>query len=331
MDPNTQTPPAPPATDTEDQDWGAAANEFATDKGLDPGKPADPTPPEPSTTPPAEPPAAPPAEDKKSEEGKQTPPADPKKPEVDPNETPEQKVEREKLEAEEAAKKEPEIKDDPAGREARGAYHQLTQDRKAMAKDVQEKLYPDLQTELTDADGDPIRTVEDVMRLTNPQTGKPFTDIEATQWLFHAQKHHEKQLAETEKKVEQIADINLSLKDQADAIRIKYGALLEANPNGIRDRVWAAYQNTLKKDEKTGVIIEAPVSLQEFYETTLAPYEELARRLQTEEEVKDKKTEAQNLKQTQSDRTDVVAGGKSDTMDPEEREWAEVAEDYYKN
>lgn len=306
-----ETPPAPPAPNADDQEWGAAADDFSADKGVK-------SPAEPPATPP-EPPVEPP----KPPEGDQKPPEN----QPPANETPEQKAEREKKEAEEAAAEQP--PDNPATREARNAVLQLSQDRQAMAEDVKEKLFPDMQTELQDADGEPIRTVEDVMKLNNPNTGKAFTAEEATQWLFAATRHLEKQIATTEKKIEKIAEVNVSLKDQADAIKVKYGALLKANPNGIREKLYAAFQKTLKKDPKTGIIIDAPMSMQELYETALAPYAYLAEKLEKEEADRAKNEAEVTRQRTQSDRTDVVPGGKGDTMDSEEKEWSNAAKEYY--
>ena len=328
MDPNQQPTPAPVAAEptpaappiitepSEDGGWDEAGRQFQAEKGLDPGAP----------TKPAEEPKTPdaPAEPTKPAE-------EPKKPEVDPNETPEQKAEREKQEAEAAANKEEELPaSDPAARQSRQAQRELAEDRKATIAEIKEKMFPDLTPEILDADGDPVRTVEDVMRLMNPNTNQPFTAEEATIYLFQKSRQVEKEYREKTQQIEEIAETNLSLKDQSENIRDKYGALLKAFPD-LRAELWADYSETLVKDEKTGIIIKAPVSLERFYERTLKPWAAMAAKLQADEDAKvTAKTEQQTThRQIQADRTDVIGSSKTDTMDEEEREWADAAKVVY--
>lgn len=244
--------------------------------------------------------------------------------------------EKAKKEGDEVEKEElKEDQSDPV-RDARSVQRALAADEKTVKKEIREKMFDDVKESLTDADGDPIRTIEDVQKLMNPNTGKQFTEHEAAQWLLQAQRNLDKRLESIDQQVDEIAEVNLSIKDEADTIKSKYGELLEANPNGIREKVWQAYEKTLVKDEKSGIIIKAPVSLSEFYDTTLAPYVKLAEQLENKakenkagearvEEEKKKREQAERA-QSKSDRSDIYSGGKSDTMDAEEKEWAKAGE-----
>lgn len=275
------------------------------------------------------------------------------------NETPEQKAEREKKEADDAKKVEDDKKEgeeeaptispqEQAIRETRATQQEMAAEKKSMISDVKEKMFSDIKTEITDADGDPIRTIEDVKRLLNPNTGKPFTETEAATYLLQAQQKLRKDLDETEKQIEDIAEVNLSIRDQANNTREKYGPLFEAfkkSPNSdlntLQQRLWAEYQETLVKDEKTGIITRAPVSLERFYDTSLAGYVKLADQLKADEEAKEKaaakKKEAEKKAKDEAkaknkgDREDIFSAGKTDSMDPDEKEWAQAGKDYYEN
>lgn len=312
--PTEPVAPATPAPDTSTAEWENAAKDFAIDKGLQPSEPAKPTEP---------------AEPAKPEEK----PAE-ATPAVPDNETPEQKAEREKKEAEAKPAEEPAPRDEVASR-ARSAQREMAAERQALAEDIRKELFSDVKNELLDSDGDPIRTVADVMKLVNPNTGKPFTSDEATMYLFEAQKHLDQTMASVEKQVEQIAETNLSLKDQSDNVLAKYGDLLKSMP-GLRDQIWAEFSKTLEKDEKSGIITKAPVSLENFYDIALQPWAKMSQKLEADEAAnaaaeaeKAKQQEEINQKKTQSDRGDIFSAGKSDTMDPEEKEWANAAKQYY--
>lgn len=317
-----------PAENNDDQEWAAASEQFSLDKGINPGAPE-------KVEKPVEEPkkAEPVAPEKKVEEpAKPEEKKEPEAPKPPENETPEEKTAREAKEAEEAKRvEEVEIPDNPGVREARATQREIAEDRKAMAQDIKEKMFAEVQTELTDSDGDPIRTPADVMKLINPNTQKAFTAEEATAYLFAAQRNLDKQLETTEKQIEEITDTMLTLKDDSDSIKIKYGPILQGLP-GLRDELWTEYKKTLTVDEKTGIVTKAPISLAKFYEVALKPYAAMAVRIQKEQEaeaVETKKATEQTRKNTQSDRTDIYGGGKTDTMDAEEKEWADVAKAHY--
>jgi hypothetical protein len=249
---------------------------------------------------------------------------------ITPDETPEQKIQREK---DDAIKTPDPIAPDTRAREARQTAREAAKEVENVAKEVREKMFAEVQTELKDGDGDPIRSIEDVMKLINPQTKESFTQKEATEWLMAAQQQLNQNLAGIDKQVEQIAEVQVDMKDQADSINYQYGELLKSMPE-LRDQLWGEFQNTLVKDPNSGIITKMPVSLERFYEIALQPYVKLAESLeaQTAATAAAEKAAADAKKsQTRSDRSDIFGRGKVDDMDSEEKEWAAAASDYYGN
>jgi hypothetical protein len=250
---------------------------------------------------------------------------------VDPDETPEQKTEREKADAEAAAESTEEP--DTSVRTARQATREAAAELDTVAKEVREKMFADVPTELRDADGDPISSVADVTKLINPQTGEAFTREEATEWLLSAQQQFNQRLSGVDKQIEQIAEVNVDLKDQADSINYQYGELLKSMPE-LADQLWTEYQKTLVKDPTSEIITGMPVSLERFYEIALQPYIKLAESLEAQQTAQTaaEKAEAEVKKtRTRADRSDIYGRGKVDDMDDDEKEWSKAAQEYYGN
>lgn len=255
---------------------------------------------------------------------------------IDPNETPEQKVEREAKELADKEKAGEENEEpDTTARDTRLAARESARQIEEVKTDVRKQMFADVPQQLQDKDGDPIKTIEDVMKLINPATvgeaenpnGRAFTQEEAGMWLLSAQQRFNENLANTEKQIEQIAEVNVDLKDQADSINYQYGELLKAMPE-IRDSIWTEYEKTLVKDEKTGIITKAPVSLERFYEIALQPYAKLAQSLEVEETAKADALAAEEAKKKseRADRSDIYGGGNTDTSTEEDKEWSSAAE-----
>lgn len=225
---------------------------------------------------------------------------------------------------------------DPAIRTARQTQRQLAEAEQVMKEDIRKEMFSDVQTELLDADGDPIRTIEDVQKLMNPNTKKPFTEEEAASYLLQAQQHLNKTKQEAEAQIEKIAAVNLDLGDQADNVKAKFGAILETMPD-IAKSIVTEYNKTLVTDPKTGTITGAPVNMESFFSIALAPYLKAAEGAGTttttttaEDQAKKDAAEKKKL-QTRQDRSDVYGGGKVETMDDDEKEWAEAAKVVYGN
>lgn len=204
--------------------------------------------------------------------------------------------------------------------------------------DVRKTMFADSPTELRDADGDPIKTIDDVMKLINPRTNEPFTEEQAGAWFLSAQQAFNQKKADEAKRIEQIAEVNMDLKDQADILNKRYGNILKTDV-ALRDRLWAAYQKTLIKDPKTNLIVSAPVSLEEFYDLHLEPRAKAAETAQVDaakvaadakaaEDAKKAKEDEDRAKK-RADRSDIYAAGTNDNTDPEDKEWGAAHEAVY--
>lgn len=253
-------------------------------------------------------------------------------------ETPEQTEARHKKEKEEAdaraAAEEANKPVNPEFRAARQTQREIAQAEEAMKADVRKELYPDLQTEILDADGDPVRTIEDAMKLMNPNTKKAFTEEEAAKYLLDMSAYLKKENDKATKEIEKVAAVNLDLYDQRDNVKEKYGALLKSMPD-VAKRIVLAYNKTLVMDSKQQFVLEAPVNMEEFFDIALEPYQKTAQQM-TDQKAADDKAAAEakaqkdkERKQTRQDRSDIYGGGKADSMDDDEKEWAQAAKAHY--
>lgn len=248
-------------------------------------------------------------------------------------EQPEKKDDGENTETPEEKPIEEPTKINPNVRDMRMLSRESQKELESIKSDIRSKMYADIPQQLLDADGDPINSIEDVMRLINPQTGEAFTEQEAGMWLLAAQQRLNQSLAEMDKNVEKVAELNASIKDQADYITEKYGSLLESNTE-LRDKLWLKFEKTLVKDQNTGIITDMPISLQEFYELALEPhvlYHEQQKEIEAKQKEIDenaKKIEEQKQKQNQADRADIY-GNANVKDDPEAESWDKAYKNYY--
>lgn len=237
------------------------------------------------------------------------------------------------------------LKAEADARAARASTREYQHQLDTVKNDVREQLFKDVPQTLVDGDGDPIRGIEDVMKLINPQTNEAFTEEQAGMWLLHAQQEFNKGVEQMNKQIDQIAEVNVEIKDQADNIRYKYGELLKTlpdpdKPNQLyRDTLWNDYQDTLVKDPNTNLIVRAPVSLERFYERALRPYLQAAQ--QPPVPAPAEGTEGQppaadgtqppaaeppvDRSRNRQDRSDIYGGGNTDTLDEDDKEWADAA------
>lgn len=257
---------------------------------------------------------------------------------LDPSETPEQKVQREQREAAAAIKpgdgtddSDEEDAPDQSRRTARQQTREAQREVETVAAEVREKMFADAPTRLVDKEGDPIDTIELVMQHINPNTGEGFTETEAATWLLAAQQQFNKNLADQDKQIAEIAETLVDLKDQADSINFQYGALLKTMPD-LQQQLWTEFSKTLVKDPDTDIITKAPVSMESFYEMALQPYVKLAESLEAQEEARlaTEKAEAEAKKlRTRSDRADVFGREDTDTLDDEDKEWDAAHKAYF--
>lgn len=198
----------------------------------------------------------------------------------------------------------------------------------AFKKEVEETLYPEgINRQLRDSDGDPITGIDDLTKLINPRTGDLFTDEEAGAWLLSAQQKLNKDIEEVEGFIERVAEVNANVKDGADRVAEKYGEILTKDPE-LKDRLIKAYDRTLVKDPKTGVTINNPIDVEDFFDMALEPRLAVQSATNAEAEAKAKEEAIKAAKAGQSDRGDLKPSGKSDNIDPEDKEWAEAIKEY---
>lgn len=285
----------------------------------------------------------------KKEEDKEDEPTEPKKgDEKKPTDKKSAKKDESKEDPDKPAEKSGEENEDipeepdTSARDTRLAAREASKQVEAVKTDIRAKMFANVPQVLQDSDGDPIRGIDDVVKLINPRTSEPFTEEEAGMWLLSAQQQFNQNIASVEKQIEQIAEVNVDLKDQADLVTYNYGELLKAMPE-LRDEIWADYEATLIKDPETNIIIKAPISLARFYERNLKPYADVAKKLEAEEAAGDEdktdeddkpkvdpvKVEADTKAardKKRKDRSDIFGGGDKDNDDPEDKEWGEAAE-----
>lgn len=313
------------ALEQDDQEWGDALNDFSESKGVKVEADEDTDTETEDTS--AEDTADDTADDAEGEDTEDTEDS-----EEEGEETDEEKAERERQEA--AAEAEAE-----ARRQAREVQRDLIAEQETMRQDIFETMFKEYDGKLRDADGDEIRGYEDVMKLHNPATGQPFTEEEAATWFIKASQHAKQQREEAIQKATMYADINIAVKEEADAVKSKYGKFLNDPKNHqLRDEILQDYLNTLVTDEQTGVITKAPVSMLRFYERTLTPYMKTQQQSTAAEQAKAeaeerarKAEEAARQARQRSDREDIFSRGKNERHDlsEEEEEWGEVMKDYY--
>ena len=226
-------------------------------------------------------------------------------------------------------------------RDARVAAREYAQQVETTKADIMKQMFADIPEQLQDADGDPIRSIEDVQRLINPRTGEPFTEEEAGMWLLSAQQQFNQQRAQIDKQAEQIAEVNVEIREQADAINAKYGEFLKANPE-LRDELWEEWSATLVKDEKSDVITKMPVSLEKYYERALKPHMDAkaareaadaaaAQAAQATQQAQEQQVEDAEVKKktTRADRSDIYGGSNLDTRSDDDKEWDEAAKSVF--
>lgn len=219
---------------------------------------------------------------------------------------------------------------DPTIAVARRTARQLAEERSVFIKDAREKLYPDLKTELTDSEGKPIRNTADLMRLENPATGKAFTEEEAAGFLLKAQSHVAKQNEEADARAEQVADVLMTVNDESQEVKAKWGGLLaelEKSKPGFADALLARYKQQLEVDA-TGIITGYKMSPMEFYDTVLDGYDMARKALQSGDEKvaevsqEQKKTQVKLDKaRRKQDRSDITSGSNTDVRDEDDKEW----------
>jgi hypothetical protein len=225
--------------------------------------------------------------------------------------------------------------EDPTKRAVKEALQEIDEARvsrssqvEALKREVAETLYPEgIDRQLRDSDGDPITGIDDLTNLINPKTGDLFTEEEAGTWLLSAQQKLNQDIETVEKFIENVAEVNANITENAQRVAAKYGDILSADDK-LRERLIQAYDKTLVKDPKTGVTLNAPVDVMEFFDIALES--KLADKIVADQAAaeKAKADAAKAAKDGQSDRGDLKPSGKGDNIDPADKEWAQAYKEY---
>lgn len=178
-------------------------------------------------------------------------------------------------------------------------------------------------TQIALEDGTPITSVSQLTQVMNPETDEPYTREEAAQMLLQAQQIVSENVAAYEKRVDELTDININFKEEADRVDELYGDILRSFPDVAKDLL-TAYQKTFKTSADGSYVEEVPISPLEFYGPALKPFRTATDQvLQQQAEAKaaeEKTAKAAEAKEEQEDRGDLggTAGakeGKADLLD----------------
>lgn len=169
-------------------------------------------------------------------------------------------------------------------------------------------------------DGTPITSISQLTQVINPETDEPYTRDEAAQLLLDARKIVDENIAAYESRVDELTDLNVNFKEEADEVDRRFGHILKAFPEEAKS--WLeAYRKTFKTNEDGTYVENVPISPLEFYEPLVRPFMTAAAQVeqrQAEERAAAEKAakEAEN-KAEQEDRSDLgaSAGAKSGKPD----------------
>lgn len=190
-------------------------------------------------------------------------------------------------------------------------------------EEIIEKLYPEgIDKNIYDTNGNVIKTAQDIVdrELLNPRTGEPFTYEEAASWMLNAQQQMNKNIEELYKYAEDIGELNVSLIESNRRVMELHGETLKNLPEGIAEKLAAAYVKTLEFDKTGSYVVKAKIDPVEFYDLALAPYNELRETLaenqRLAEEQKQKDAEAERDERAGLPPQRGVNKSKSNTGDP---------------
>lgn len=186
---------------------------------------------------------------------------------------------------------------------------------------VVKDLYPeDIPNPLVDSDGDPIKSVSDMLNLVNPRTGEAFTYDEARAWIDEKTSQYQSAVQERLDEANRIVENNTSLTQGVAKVQQVYGKLLKSMPE-VADKLVQTYEKTLEFTPN-GNVKKAPVDILEFYNVAMQPYVDMAEKAEQFKEAAEKKVEQrEKIKRTKSDRADLSNTGDVDTRSESDKEW----------
>ena len=220
-----------------------------------------------------------------------------------------------KVEGESTEEAKPLSRDDikAALREEQEERERTSSERNSFAGKVRDDLKEALKlddefTQIKLDDGTPISSVTQLTQVINPETDEPYTREEATSLLLDAQRIVQENIAAQEKRVDELTDVNVSFKEEADRVDELYGDILKAFPDTAKELL-AAYQKTFKTSEDGSYVTEVPISPLEFYGPALKPFrnatDQVLLKQQEEARAAEKVAKQAEIKADQEDRGDL--------------------------
>lgn len=256
-----------------------------------------------------------PADDKKDDKesgDKDKPedkPADEKPADDKPTDKPEEKP------SDSAEENKPLTREDirAAMREEQQAREQATAQRNTFAGQVRSDLREALKLDSTYTtvaldDGTPINSIEQLTQVINPETDEPYTREEAATLLLDARKIVEDNIKAYEQRVDELTDLNVDFKEQADEVDRRYGDVLKAFPEQAK-QLLEAYRKTFTVSEDGTYVTSVPIPPMEFYAPALEPFrnatDQVNQRQAEEQAAKEKAEREAKIKEEQEDRGDL--------------------------
>ena len=202
-----------------------------------------------------------------------------------------------------------------AMREEQQALAQASTQRQSTAGQIRAELKEALKLDSTFTtvsldDGTPINSVSQLTQVINPETQEPYTREEAAQLLLEAQQIVRDNLADYDRRVDELTDLNLTFKEEADRVDALYGDILEAFPDVAKD-LMDAYKKTFQTNEDGTYVTNVPISPLEFYGPALRPYrnatDQITQQRAEQRLAEEKAAKEVALKEEQEDRGDLGA------------------------
>lgn len=103
----------------------------------------------------------------------------------------------------------------------------------------------------------------------NKATGQVFTDAEAVSFIQNNRFNHQQSLANFQNNAAKISGLMTNASIDAKYVESKYGEYLAANPEKA-ESLDAAYRKLIKMSDDGRFIVDAPMSMREFYEMALS-------------------------------------------------------------
>jgi hypothetical protein len=170
-------------------------------------------------------------------------------------------------------------------------------------------------------DGTPITSVKQLTSVINPSTDEPYTREEAATLLLDARKVVDDNMKAYENRVDELTDLNVSFKEQADEVEQKFGDILKAFPDVAQDLL-KAYQKTFTTSDDGKYVTNVPLPPMEFYAPVLGKFrvatDQVTQKQADDKAAADKIEKDAAAKEEQEDRGDLgtSAGGKEGKQHP---------------